>query len=478
MAERLTLVVGATGYIGGRLLAALEARGESVRCMARRPEYLAGRVSRGTEVVAGDLADPGSIQAAVSGVDTAYFLAHAMGTTGAFEQEEAAGASTFATAARDAGVRRIIYLGGLGEGPDLSPHLRSRQLVGQIFRESGVPTLEFRASIIIGSGSLSYEMIRALVERLPVMITPRWVRTLAQPIGVEDVLAYLVAGLDVALDESRVVEIGGPERVSYGDLMRQYADLRGLRRVMIPIPILTPHLSSLWLRLVTPVYARVGRKLIDGLRNETVVRDQSALTLFPIRPLGVRAALTRALSNEDRTFAATRWSDAVSVTGESKSSAGPRYGTRLVDSRVLAVAAAPEQAFQPIARIGGKTGWYYGNGWWRLRGLIDLAFGGPGLRRGRRDPDALMAGATVDCWRVEAFEPNRLLRLSAEMKLPGRAWLQFEVTGSKGASEIRQTAIFDPRGLAGLLYWYALYPLHQLIFGGMLRGIAAAATRR
>ena len=476
--QRLTLIIGATGYIGGRLLPILESRGERVRCMARRPEFLAHRVGALTEVVAGDLADPASVEAALSGVDTAYFLAHAMGTTGTFEQEEQSGAEVFAAAAKRAGVRRIIYLGGLGDGNDLSAHLRSRQAVGEIFRSSGTLTIEFRASIILGSGSLSYEMIRTLVERLPVMITPRWVRTLAQPIGIEDVLAYLVAALDIRVDQSQVIEIGGPDQVSYGDLMRHYAELRGLRRLMIPVPILTPRLSSLWLRLVTPVYARVGRKLIDGLRNPTVVRDPKALELFALRPMGVRAALTRALSNEDREFAATRWSDTMSVSAGRRSRARDRFGTRLVDSRAIRVAVGPEQAFGPIARIGGDTGWYYGNGWWRLRGLIDLLFGGPGLRRGRRDPVALTAGATIDCWRVESVEPNRLLRLAAEMKLPGRAWLQFEVTGTGDSSEIRQTAIFDPRGLAGLLYWYALYPLHLLIFGGMLRGIAAAAARR
>ncbi len=476
--QRLTLIIGATGYIGGRLLPLLEARGAPLRCMARRPEFLAAKVRPGTEVVPGDLADPPTVQAALVGVDTVYFLAHAMGTTGTFEDEERAGAEAFVAAAREAGVRRIIYLGGLGGGNDLSAHLRSRQAVGAILSGSDIPTLEFRASIILGSGSLSFEMIRALVERLPVMITPRWVRTLAQPIGVEDVLAYLTAALDLPLDQSRIVEIGGPDRVSYGDLMQEYARLRGLRRLMIPVPILTPHLSSLWLRLVTPLYARVGRKLIDGLRNETVVRDDSAGALFAIRPMGVSAALARALSNEDREFAQTRWSDALSMTPSGGSWAGARFGTRLVDSRVIRVAAGPDQAFGPIARIGGRTGWYYGNGWWWLRGLIDLAAGGPGLRRGRRDPTALAAGDTVDCWRVESVEPNHLLRLSAEMKLPGRAWLQFEVTGTGPSSEIRQTAIFDPRGLAGLLYWYALYPLHLVIFGGMLRGIAAAAARR
>jgi Protein of unknown function (DUF2867) len=365
-------------------------------------------------------------------------------------------------------------LGGLGGDADLSRHLRSRQEVGRIFRDSGVPTLEFRAGIIIGSGSLSFEIIRALVERLPVMVTPRWVATLTQPIGVEDVLAYLVAGLDLDLAVSQVVEIGGPDRASYGDIMREYARLRGLRRLMIPVPFLSPRLSSLWLRLVTPVYARVGRKLIDGLRNETVVRDDRAEQLFSIRPTGIRPALERALRNEDLAFAATRWSDALSAGGV-RSSAGVRFGTRLVDSRLVTVEAGPSQAFAPIQRIGGMTGWHYGNFLWRLRGLIDLLVGGPGLRRGRRDPVDLTPGATIDCWRVEAFEPERLLRLAAEMRLPGRAWLQFEVAPHPRGSTIRQTAIFDPRGLAGLLYWYASYPLHLVVFSGMLRGIARAA---
>jgi uncharacterized protein YbjT (DUF2867 family) len=472
---RLVLVVGATGYIGGRLVPILEADGVRLRCLARRPEFLVHRVAESTEVIRGDLAEPESLRAALSGVDTAYFLAHAMGSAGTFEDDERRGALAFATAAREAKVRRIIYLGGLGGDDDLSPHLRSRHQVGRIFRDSGVPTLEFRAGIIIGSGSLSFEIIRALVERLPIMVTPRWVATLTQPIGVEDVLAFLVAGLDHDLAASEVVEIGGPDRISYGDIMREYARLRGLRRLMLPVPFLTPRLSSLWLRLVTPVYARVGRKLIDGLRNKTVVRDPRAERLFPIRPIGIRAALERALRNEDLDFAATRWSDAISAAGGG-SVAGGRLGSRLVDSRLATVDAPAAQAFAPIQRIGGDTGWYFANLLWSLRGLIDLLLGGPGLRRGRRDPLNLTPGATIDCWRVEAFEPERLLRLSAEMKLPGRAWLQFEVTPHPRGATIRQTAIFDPRGLAGILYWYGAYPLHLLVFSGMLRGIARAAT--
>jgi hypothetical protein len=317
--------------------------------------------------------------------------------------------------------------------------------------------------------------VRALVEKLPIMLTPRWVESPTQPIGVEDLVAYLVAALDLPT-AGVVYEVGGPDRVSYGDLMREYARLRGLRRVMIPVPALTPRLSSLWLGLVTPVYAQVGRELIEGVRNPTVVRDDRALEDFRIRPRGVREVLARALVNEDLGFAATRWSDALSSRHVGFSWGGVRFGSRRVDSRAAWVACPPEQAFRPISRIGGQVGWYYGNRLWRLRGLLDLAVGGPGLRRGRRDPDSLSPGDTVDFWRVEAVEPGRLLRLAAEMRLPGRAWLQFEVTPEAGGSRIRQTALFDPVGLRGLLYWYALWGIHQLVFAGMLRNIVRAAA--
>jgi hypothetical protein len=369
-------------------------------------------------------------------------------------------------------VRRLIYLGGLGSGTALSPHLASRQEVGRILADSGVPTLEFRASIVIGSGSLSFEMIRALVERLPIMITPRWVRTRTQPIAIEDLIAYLLAGLDLDLPESRVFEIGGGDVVSYEELMREYAQQRGLRRLIVPVPVLSPTLSSRWLGLVTPLYARVGRKLIDSLRNPTVVTDDSARRVFAVQPRGFREAIARALANEDREVAETRWSDALSAAGLPRSWAGVRFASRLVDSRTIRVDAPPPVAFEPIERLGGTTGWYAADALWRLRGFLDLLAGGVGLRRGRRDPRHLAVGDAVDFWRVEAIEPGRLLRLAAEMRLPGRAWLVFEVTPDGPGAMIRQTALFDPAGLAGLAYWYALYPLHALVFGGMLRGIA------
>jgi uncharacterized protein YbjT (DUF2867 family) len=476
--ERLILLTGATGYIGGRLLKALEARGHRVRCLARRPEFLQPRVAEATEVIKGDLLDATSLAPALAGVDSAYYLVHSMSSARAFEEEDRQAARLFADAARQAGVRRIIYLGGLGKDEKLSRHLASRQEVGLILRESGVSIIEFRASIIIGSGSLSFEMIRALVDRLPVMITPRWVRISAQPIAIEDVIAYLMAALDVKVDGSAVFEIGGADRVSYGDLMLEYARQRGLRRLMIPVPVLSPRLSSLWLGLVTPVYARIGRKLVDGITHETVVEDDLALRLFDIRPRGFREAIERALTNEERELAETRWSDALSSGEPASTWGGVKFGSRLVDSRSAKVPQPPSQAFKPIRRIGGKTGWYHANCLWRLRGFLDLLVGGAGMRRGRRDPERLAPGDTVDFWRVEAIEPDRLLRLSAEMKLPGRAWLQFEVGGDESGSTIRQTSIFDPVGLMGLLYWYLLYPLHARIFAGMLRGIVRAAERQ
>jgi hypothetical protein len=278
--------------------------------------------------------------------------------------------------------------------------------------------------------------------------------------------------------KNHIYEIGGPDVVSYEELMREYARQRGLRRWMIPVPVLTPRLSSLWLGLVTPLYARVGRKLIDSIRHPTVVRDDFARRAFPIQPVGVREAIARALRHEDRECAQTRWSDAVSATGEPRRWGGVRFGNRLVDARSMTVPVSVTRAFAPVQRIGGATGWYYANWLWTVRGWLDLLVGGVGMRRGRRDPEALAVGDTVDCWRVEVFEPGRRLLLAAEMKLPGRAWLEFVVEPAEEGAVIRQTAIFDPVGLWGLLYWYAVWPLHQLVFAGMLRAISRASRQR
>ncbi len=358
--RELTLLTGATGYVGGRLLEELESSGIPVRCMARRPENLASRVADTTEVVRGDVFDRDSLTRAMSGVSTAYYLVHSMSDEGNFEVLERKAARLFGETARAAGVQRIIYLGGLGSGEDLSSHLETRQEVGRLLRESGVPTIELRASIIIGSGSLSFEMIRALVDKLPIMTTPSWVRVLAQPIAIEDVVDYLMEARQLEIAGSRVFEIGGADVVSYADIMREYADQRGLRRLMIPVPVLTPALSSLWLGIVTPLYARVGRKLIEGVRNPTVVQDDSAKTAFSVQPRGMSEAIARALANEDREYARTRWSDAGGGGAEPGGSSAPR-GRRIVDSRTLRVKSDVEQAFRPVRRIGGDVGWYFGD---------------------------------------------------------------------------------------------------------------------
>jgi uncharacterized protein YbjT (DUF2867 family) len=477
VSAKLILLTGATGYIGGRLLKELEAQGQRVRCLARQPEFLRARVAGHTEIVTGDVLVSASLNQAMSGVDTAYYLVHSMQQGSGFSEKDRQAAHNFGAAARAAGVRRIIYVGGLGDDrQQLSAHLRSRHEVGEVLRASGVPVLEFRASIIIGSGSLSFELIRALVERLPAMIMPRWVNVNAQPIAINDILAYLVAGLDVPLDGNRIFEIGGTDRVSYGDIMREYARQRGLKRLMIPVPLLTPKLSSLWLGLVTPLHARVGRILVDSMRHETVVRDRAAVEVFRISPLGIREAIAAALRNEDHELAQTRWSDSLSTANPKRDWGGVRFGNRIVDTRTVTVVATPEAAFAAIERIGGATGWYFGNALWQLRGWLDLLVGGVGMRRGRRDARHLLPGDVVDCWRVETIEPPRHLRLTAEMKLPGRAWLEFDVHPTKGGVTLRQTAIFDPVGLWGLAYWYALFPLHELVFRGMIRNLGRAAV--
>lgn len=474
----LVLIAGASGYVGGRLLERLRGEGFRLRAMARNPEGLAARWAGKVEVVQGDVLVPHSLPGVLAGVDTAFYLIHSMGSGKEFEQQEADSARNFGQAAKEAGVKKIIFLGGLcHDGDDLSPHMRSRHETGRILRESGVPVLEFRASIILGAGSLSFEMIRALVQRLPVMITPKWVYVEAQPIYIDDLLAYLRQGLDLVLPASKIYEIGGADVVSYKDLMSAYARARGLKRRFLPVPVLSPYISSLWLGLVTPLFARVGRKLIESVTHPSVVRNRAAADCFAVQPCGVAEAVARALAEEERGYALTRWSDSLSSGNTHRTWAGVRFGTRLVDSRVALTPADPEKLFAAVEAIGGERGWYYADFLWGLRGAVDELLGGVGMRRGRRHPETLEVGEVLDCWRVEAMEPGRRLRLKAEMKLPGRAWLEFEVTpptAEQPLTQLRQSAVFDPLGLSGLLYWYGIYPVHVLIFRGMLRGVVKA----
>ena len=472
------LLTGATGYVGGVLLAELQRQGHAVRCLARRPEKLAGRTGPATEMMVGDAADADDLARACAGIDVAYWLVHSMEGGVDFERADRLAAERFAAAARGAGVRRVIYLGGLGADDDrLSAHLRSRHEVGAILRAGGGDVVEFRASIIIGAGSFSFDLVRTLVERLPVMICPAWLATPTQPIAIGDVVAYLAAAIGLPPGPPRIFEIGGPDRVSYGAIMQEYARQRGLARLMIPVPVLTPRLSSLWLKLVTPRYSKVGRKLIDGLKNPTVVTSDAALREFPIRPRDLRTAVHDAITNEDSEFAGKRWADLADVEDLPRRYGGKAEGTRLVDHRHTVVAVAPERAFAAIERIGGANGWYACDWLWRLRGRLDQMIGGPGMVRGRRDPARLRDGDVLDCWRVEVCDPPRRLRLAAEMKMPGRGWLEFEVVPRDGDVTIHQTAVFDPKGLGGLAYWYAIWPLHELVFRRMLAGIARHAVR-
>lgn len=471
------LIAGATGYIGSKLLRNLDHAGHTVRCGARIPDFLKSRVPSNVEVVPLDCTSLDTLHQASKEIDTAFYLVHSLGTKQGykFESIEYDCARNFAQVAAKNGIKKIIYLGGLGESETkLSAHLRSRQKVGEILASTGVPVIEFRASIILGAGSLSFEMVRALCERLPIMICPKWVKTKAQPIGVWSVLEYLQEAIDHDCIGHEIIEIGGSQQVSYLQIMQEYSRLRGLPRRFIPVPFLTPTISSLWLGLVTPLYYRIGRKLIDSLKNPTVVTDNSAKSKFPTVEIeDLSTALAKTIAHEEKESRQVRWSDAIGSKGLRRKWAGVRFGNRIVDSHSLEIKAKnANAAFAPIRRIGGRNGWYYANFLWKIRGFLDLLVGGVGIRRGRPDPDELAVGDTVDWWRVEAYEPNQLLRLYAEMKTPGRAWLEFRVKEIRpGQYRISQNAIFDPIGVMGLLYWYSLYPLHGIIFKGMLRNM-------
>lgn len=476
------LVTGATGYIGGRLVPRLLEAGHRVRCLARDPDRLKGRVwCRQVEVAAGDCLRPGSLPAAMAGVEVAYYLVHSMGAGKGFEERDIEAARHFAWAAKAAGVRRIIYLGGLGESDsELSDHLRSRQQTGDALREAGVPVTEFRAAVIVGSGSLSFELIRYLTERLPVMICPRWIYTRVQPVAVDDVLQYLAAALEQPASSGQIIEIGGADVMTYGDMIQSYARVRGLRRWLLPVPVLTPRLSSYWIHWVSPVPKAIARPLIEGLRHDVVVRDDSARKLFPlISPMDYVTAVRRALANPETGAVESTWTDAA-ASGQSESPACRLITTEgmILEQRQRRVAAPPEVVFRQFAQLGGQRGWLYMNWAWRMRGAVDRLVGGVGLRRGRRDPHHVRTGDALDFWRVEAVELGRLLRLRAEMKLPGRAWLEFRVEPhAPHGAQLTQTAFFAPRGLPGLLYWYALYPIHALIFRGLIERVGQRAER-
>jgi uncharacterized protein YbjT (DUF2867 family) len=472
------LVVGASGYIGGRLVPILSASGHELVLMSRDSRSLEARFPQAT-VVTADLLDPETLPSGLERIDVAYYLAHSMGSgERRFADRDREAARNFALAAKQAGVSRLVYLGGLGDdSTDLSPHLASRHETGVQLAAHGVPVTEFRAAVIIGSGSASFEILRNLTERLPIMITPRWVATRCQPIGIADVLDYLLGALDHP-EVTGIVELGGPDILSYGDMMRAYARIRGLHRLMIPVPVLTPRLSSYWVSLISPVPAGIARPLIEGLRNEVIVRDPRPAAAFGINPIPYVEALARAVDRTEPDGAESTWFDAVVAADRASLSSVVSRDGMIVERRERAVAASPERIFAEVERLGGAGGWPYANVLWRIRGLVDRLVGGVGMRLGRRQPDLLRVGDALDFWRVEAIEPGKLLRLRAEMKLPGLAWLELSIgPDGQGRTRYRQQAIFRPRGLAGHAYWWTVWPFHGLVFGAMTRNIATAAER-
>ncbi|MEO0480635.1 MAG: SDR family oxidoreductase [Planctomycetota bacterium] len=475
------LVTGATGYVGGRLVPRLLERGYRVRCLVREPRKLADRPWRhkpGLEVVGGELADLPTVERALSGCDAGFYLVHSMNSAGSsYRAQDERLATGFATAAKQSGLKRIIYLGGLGEiGSNLSEHLASRRSVEHLLGSTGVPVTVFRAAMIIGSGSASFEILRYLVEHLPVMVTPRWVRTESQPIAIRNVLHYLVECLSTPETIGETLDIGGPDIVSYRELMRLMSTARGLGpRLILPVPVLTPRLSSLWIHLVTPVPHTIARPLAEGLRNRTVCRDSQAAMLMPQPLLRMDEAIDAALGKKVDGMIETAWTDAGVIPGD------PNWagGTTFDDGRETEVLADAQTVFETISRIGGDTGWYDGNWLWRLRGFLDKVIGGPGLRRGRRDPNRLQVGDALDFWRVVDVVPDRLVELRAEMRLPGIAFLRLESEeSSTGQTRLRLTARFKPRGLLGILYWFSVLPMHGFVFPSMLRGLKRDAERR
>ena len=473
-------IAGATGYIGGRLAPRLVDDGYLVRCLVRSPAKLAGRSwagNPGVEICQADLADAASLARNLAGCDAAFYLVHSMTSAGAgYADKDRQLALQFASAAREAGVGRIIYLGGLGEtGADLSEHLSSRREVEAALASSGVPVTVLRAAMIIGSGSASFEILRYLVERLPVMITPKWVHTLCQPIAVRNVVGYLAGALSQPETIGGVFDIGGPEALCYRDIMTIMAQELGLRpRWVIPVPVLTPRLSSYWIQFITPLSHQIAKPLAEGLKNPVVCREDRITKLIPQELLSVRQAIRAALCKMAEHSVETNWSMAGPIPGD------PDWagGTVFRDARQLTIDAPDWAAFRAVCRVGGGHGWYAADWLWKIRGWMDRLVGGPGLRRGRRDPELVGYGEALDFWRVVGFERDRRLALRAEMKLPGEALLEFRIEPlGRRQCTLEQVALFQPRGLFGLLYWYGVSPLHSVVFRGMLLGIQREALR-
>jgi uncharacterized protein YbjT (DUF2867 family) len=471
------LVTGATGYIGGRLVPRLLAQNHQLRCVARNPDRLEGQRWHGVEIVRGDLENPVDTARALRDIDVAYYLVHSMAGGEAFRERDRVIALAFGEAAARAGVRRIIYLGGLGDPQTVSSkHLVSRQEVGRCLAAGGVPVIEFRAAVIVGSGSASFEIIRHLVERIPVLIAPMWVNTGCQPIGVRSVLEYLVEALDHPQAEG-IYEIGGTDILTYREMMQHYARIRGLRRFIFSLPVPKPEFSSRAVDLLTPIPFSIAQPLVESLRTRMVVRDDRARGTFRVKPTGYDESVRLALTRLEEDNVETTWASSLSSVAQDQPEAdmlGSHEGM-LLDRHRRRVKATVEQMFQTICTLGGEEGWPAGNALWQLRGMMDRMVGGVGMRRGRRHPRELRVGDPLDFWRVEALEVPHLLRLRAEMKLPGRAWLQFEVVPDAAGSRVEQTAFFEPHGILGHLYWYSVLPLHRFVFPGLIGALKEKA---
>ena len=480
-----SLVTGATGYIGGRLVPELLDAGHDVRVLVRDEGKARAHLwANDVEIAVGDATDADDVRSALHGVDVAYYLLHSIGTGGDFAETERRIASTFADAAADAGVQRIVYLGGMvPEDEELSEHLRSREQVGDVLLESGVPTAVLQAGVVIGSGSASFEMLRYLTERLPVMVTPRWVHSRIQPIAIRDVLRYLVGCAALPADVNRRFDVGGPDVLTYLEMMQGYAKVAGLpRRRVMPVPVLSPWLSSHWVGLITPVPASLARPLVESLRNTVVAADQDIKQYVPDPPdglIGYERSVELALTKIQDLDVPTRWSSATTPGAPSEPlPSDPDWagGSLYQDSRTREVNASPAALWSVIEGIGGQNGWYSWGLAWRIRGLLDRMVGGPGLRRGRRNDRELVVGDALDFWRVEATHDERFLRLRAEMKVPGLAWLELQVGSTDGGTTtFHHRALFHPHGLLGHLYWWSVLPFHGIVFGGMQRNIAKAA---
>lgn len=478
--ERLILVTGVTGYVGGRLVPKLLEAGYRVRCFVRDKDRLQGYPWLDqVEVAQGDALEPASLVRAMQGVSAAYYLMHGMQGRQTYIDHDLRMARNFKAAAEETHIERIIYLGELVDpAANLSPYLRSRHETGYLLRQGGARVTEFRAGMIVGAGSVLFEMIRYLTERQPVLICPRWFYSLAQPISISDVLSYLVTALETPESMGKLIEIGGATRLSYAEMLRDYAAERGLKRLRIPVPVYTSRLSSYWVHMVTPLHWRVILPLIEGLRANSLVQDDLFQRLFPqIQPIDFRTAVHLALGHIQSENVETSWSDALVIAqGDSRPVRLTTVEGMMLERRTLQVNLPPEVVFRSYTGLGGDRGWLYLNWTWQVRGWVDKLVGGVGLRRGRRHPDEIRVGESLDYWRVEAIQPGRSIRLRAEMKVPGKAWLEFQSNPQPdGGTLLSQTAYFAPRGLAGFLYWYLLYPIHAFIFSGMIRQVARRA---